>query len=116
MTNYNALGPGDKAWSALTALDGGGDTLAYTDASARKELPLDPADYPGCTLWVYNAGTGPVFIAFGGDDIDATLNGTVIPPGRGMNLTMPDEATYIAAIAPATGTGDIMYNMGFGSP
>jgi hypothetical protein len=116
MTNYNALGPGDKAWSALTVLAGGGDTLNYTDASARKQLPLDPADYPSCTLWIYNDGTGPVFVAFGDATVVSTLNGTVIPPGRGMNLTIPDGATYIAAIAPATGAGSVMYNMGFGSP
>lgn len=116
MSAANSIGGGDKSFHAFTPLAGGGDALDYTDVSARKALPLDPADYPGNNLWVFNAGTGRVHVVLGDGTVVATLNDFPVPPGAGVTLTIPAGALDVAVIAPSGGSGTICYAMGAGNP
>lgn len=116
MTAVNINGGGDKSFMAFTPLADSGDTLTYSDASARKALPLNPADYPNNNLWCFNRGTGPVYVLLGDETVVSTLNQMSIPPNQGIMLTIATGVTYIAAIAPSGGSGELDFIMGVGHP
>lgn len=64
---------------------------------------------------VYNAGTTPVFIAFGASAVAATTAvGIPIAPGGPENFTLPFGATHVAAIY-GTGSGTVYFTSGFGA-
>jgi hypothetical protein len=92
--------------------------LAYTSASARAALP---AGLAGGQLELQNDGTGTVWVALGGSTVTAVIpaspnNGAAYPilAGRSKLLSIGD-ATWLAAIAPASGTGTLYATLGFGS-
>ncbi len=106
-------GAGDK----ITSFSGGGSAngnfapngntaqLSVSTSSASVALP------PGATVMVYNTGSQPAFVAFGGNAVIATTAFDEIPAGGALPFA-PGSATYIAAI---TASGATSLNISGGS-
>lgn len=93
-------------------------TIAATTTTANVALPIGcPEQQTGTErpqVRIYNGGTNPVFIAFGGSAVTATTSGMPVAPSGPECFTLPFGATHVAAIY-GTGTGTVYFTSGFGA-
>jgi len=85
--------------------------ISATTSSASVALP---SGIPSRSLRIFNNAGAVAFIAFGGSSITAATSTSVpIAVGAVEVLSIPPEATYVAAIL-ASGTGTVYFTVGFG--
>lgn len=89
-----------------------GQTVSITVAATSSRVKLIDTSSP-TQVRVMNDGTATVWLAFGGSTVAATASGLPVPAGAVEVLTIPQEATHVAAIA-AGSSGIVYFTVGMG--
>lgn len=90
-----------------------GPTSKITVSASSQRLKLVEQSSPQ-QVRVCNLGTATVWLAFGDGTVTATTAGIPVPGNEFTEvMTIPPEATHVAAIA-AGSTGDIAFTLGVG--
>lgn len=92
--------------------DGCLPAIAVTATSAATLLPA-PNPYRQ-TATILNRGTKDAYVAFGDDAVTATVSNVLVPAGKSVSYSIPNGATYVAAICGGSDSTNLALYMASG--